>query len=64
MRNILIIAGKEIQEGLRNRWVLATTLLLADQTLPQHQVSACRGLTRLHQAFVAHESRDAEFALR
>lgn len=29
MRNILIIAGKEIQEGLRNRWVLATTLLLA-----------------------------------
>ncbi len=29
MRNILVIAGKEIQEGLRNRWVLATTLLLA-----------------------------------
>ncbi len=29
MRNVLIIAGKEIQEGLRNRWVLATTLLLA-----------------------------------
>ena len=29
MRNIVIIAGKEIQEGLRNRWVLATTLLLA-----------------------------------
>lgn len=29
MRNILIVAGKEIQEGLRNRWVLATTLLLA-----------------------------------
>ena len=29
LRNILIIAGKEIQEGLRNRWVLATTLLLA-----------------------------------
>lgn len=29
MRNILIIARKEIQEGLRNRWVLATTLLLA-----------------------------------
>jgi Cu-processing system permease protein len=29
MRNILIIAGKEIQEGLRNRWVLATTVLLA-----------------------------------
>ncbi len=29
MRTIVIIAGKEIQEALRNRWVLATTLLLA-----------------------------------
>jgi Cu-processing system permease protein len=29
MRNILLIAGKEIQESLRNRWVLAATLLLA-----------------------------------
>jgi len=29
MNNIIIIASKEIQEGLRNRWVLATTLLLA-----------------------------------
>ena len=29
MRTIIIIAAKEIQEGLRNRWVLATTLLLA-----------------------------------
>jgi len=29
MRNVLIVARKEIQEGLRNRWVLATTLLLA-----------------------------------
>lgn len=29
MTNILIVARKEIQEGLRNRWVLATTLLLA-----------------------------------
>ncbi|HDZ72814.1 MAG TPA: ABC transporter permease [Aurantimonas coralicida] len=29
MRNVLIVAGKEIQEGMRNRWVLATTLLLA-----------------------------------
>ncbi len=29
MRNILVIAGKEIQECVRNRWVLATTLLLA-----------------------------------
>lgn len=29
MRNILVLADKEIREGLRNRWVLATTLLLA-----------------------------------
>lgn len=29
MTNLLIIAGKEIREGLRNRWVLAMTLLLA-----------------------------------
>ncbi|MBV2143670.1 ABC transporter permease [Falsochrobactrum sp. TDYN1] len=29
MKNMAIIARKEIQEGLRNRWVLATTLLLA-----------------------------------
>lgn len=29
MTNILTVARKEIQEGLRNRWVLATTLLLA-----------------------------------
>jgi len=29
MRNVLLIAGKEIQEGLRNWWVIATTLLLA-----------------------------------
>ncbi|MGH6760919.1 MAG: ABC transporter permease [Phyllobacterium sp.] len=29
MKNIAVIALKEIQEGLRNRWVLATTLLLA-----------------------------------
>lgn len=28
MNNILIVAGKEIQEGLRNRWVLAATLIL------------------------------------
>lgn len=27
--NVLILMRKEIQEGLRNRWVLATTLLLA-----------------------------------
>jgi Cu-processing system permease protein len=29
MRNILLIAVKEIQESLRNRWVLSTTILLA-----------------------------------
>ena len=29
MRNMLLIAVKEIQERMRNRWVLATTLLLA-----------------------------------
>ena len=27
--NVLTLAGKEIREGLRNRWVLAATLLLA-----------------------------------
>ena len=29
MKNVLIVAHREIQEGLRNRWVLATTVLLA-----------------------------------
>jgi Cu-processing system permease protein len=29
LNNVLIIAAKEVQEGLRNRWVLATTILLA-----------------------------------
>ena len=29
MNAVLIVASKEIREGLRNRWVLATTLLLA-----------------------------------
>jgi len=29
MRNLWIIADKEIRDGLRNRWILATTLLLA-----------------------------------
>ena len=33
MRNVVIVARKEIQEGLRNRWVLATTLLLAGLAL-------------------------------
>jgi Cu-processing system permease protein len=29
MRSVIIIAVKEVRDGLRNRWVLATTLLLA-----------------------------------
>ena len=29
MHTVLTLAGKEVREGLRNRWVLATTLLLA-----------------------------------
>lgn len=33
MMNVLTIARKEIQEGLRNRWVLAATLLLATLAL-------------------------------
>jgi Cu-processing system permease protein len=33
MKNIAIMAAKEIQEGLRNRWVLATTLLMAGLAL-------------------------------
>jgi Cu-processing system permease protein len=33
MSAILVIAEKEIREGLRNRWVLATTLLLATLAL-------------------------------
>lgn len=33
MRNLLVIAWKEVQEGLRNRWVIATTLLLAALSL-------------------------------
>lgn len=33
LQSIAVIAGKEILEGLRNRWVLATTLLLAGLAL-------------------------------
>lgn len=33
MRAILVVALKEIQEGLRNRWVLAATLLLTGLSL-------------------------------
>lgn len=33
MNNILVIAAKEIREGMRNRWVLATTVLLATLAL-------------------------------
>jgi len=28
-RNIAVVAGKEFRDGLRNRWVLAITLLFA-----------------------------------
>lgn len=50
MNNILIIAAKEIREGMRNRWVLATTVLLATLALtltflgsaPTGNVSASR----------------------
>lgn len=33
MRAIFIIAGKELRDGLRNRWILATSLLLAALSL-------------------------------
>lgn len=33
MRGILLVAGKEIREGVRNRWVVAATLLLATLAL-------------------------------
>jgi Cu-processing system permease protein len=33
MRNVLLIAGKEIQEALRNWWVIAVTLLLGSLAL-------------------------------
>lgn len=33
MRAILAIAGKEVRDGLRNRWVIAATLLLASLAL-------------------------------
>ena len=29
MKHILTLAGREIRDGLRNRWVLATTVLMA-----------------------------------
>lgn len=33
MRTVLIIAGQEVRDGLRNRWVMALTLLLAGFSL-------------------------------
>ena len=33
MRQILIIAAKELRDGLRNRWILATSILLAALSL-------------------------------
>jgi Cu-processing system permease protein len=29
MKGVLLVAGKESREGIRNRWVAAATLLLA-----------------------------------
>ena len=33
MKALLLVAGKEIREGIRNRWVVAATLLLATLAL-------------------------------
>ena len=33
MKGVMLIAGKEIREGVRNRWVVASTLLLATLAL-------------------------------
>ncbi len=33
MRTVLILAGRELRDGLRNRWVLAATILLAGLAL-------------------------------
>jgi len=33
MKGVVLIAGKEIREGMRNRWVVAATLLLATLAL-------------------------------
>ena len=33
MKGVLLIAGKEVREGIRNRWVVAATLLLATLAL-------------------------------
>lgn len=50
MKNVLIIARKEIREGLRNRWVLATTLLLAALALTLSFLgSAPTGNVRVNQ---------------
>ena len=29
MRTAIVIAGKEMRDGMRNRWVVATTVLMA-----------------------------------
>ena len=33
MKGVLLVAGKELREGVRNRWVVAATLLLATLAL-------------------------------
>ena len=43
MRNIVIIAAKEIKEGLRNRWVLAYLLFFFPRLPPLHPPTAGTG---------------------
>ena len=33
MNNVLIVAGKELRDGLRNRWLLAITVVFAGLAL-------------------------------
>ena len=42
MRSVLLVAGKEIREGMRNRWVVAATLLLAALSLTLTFLGAAR----------------------
>ena len=40
MKGMLLVAGKEIREGMRNRWVVAATLLLGTGGRDRRQVDA------------------------
>ena len=52
MPTLLILAGKELREGFRNRWVLATTLLLAALALTLALLgSAPTGTVGANQSF-------------